>query len=219
MTNRRTRLWACCLLVCSIGCGGSATVSVASTAPASGDEAAATSIAPTSGSGARPTETPVASADARPAPAAEVAPWAPVQNPHARYIVAVGLPTAHDDSVRPEHLAHARLHAAHTLQAIEGVELAPPHFDHATLTAETTRRHLGGYVLECAVVHHDVDARGTHFAVNVTVLDSRTADVVAALSGRATLPGPTSQDAEEAALEGALDSAFRGLPVVFETRD
>lgn len=139
-------------------------------------------------------------------------PWQSVANPRARYIVAIGEPTARISTVRPSHLAHARAHAARTLQSIDEVELAPARFDRATLSAASVRRNLGGLVLECAVVRHSVDARGTHIGVNIAVVDLRTVNVLATLTGGATAPGPTSADAEELAIEGALDSAFRGLP-------
>ncbi|MFT3921577.1 MAG: hypothetical protein QM778_03485 [Myxococcales bacterium] len=139
-------------------------------------------------------------------------PWTTVENPRARYIVALALPVAHDDSVRPEHLEHARSHAAQALQSIADLELAPPHFDRPTLLAEGTRRNLPSVFLECGVTLHHVDELGTHFAVNVTVVDLRTEDIVASLGGKATAPGPTSTESEQLALEGALNTALRGVP-------
>jgi hypothetical protein len=114
--------------------------------------------------------------------------------------------------VTPEHLEYARLHAARTLQSYDDLELAAPNFDRSALVAESQRRKLLGVVLQCGVTLHDVDAKGTHFAVNVAVIDLRSEDIVATLSGRATAPGPTSPEAEQAALEGALNSAMQGVP-------
>lgn len=149
-----------------------------------------------------------------PAPRAspETALWQSVENPAARYIAVLGLPTAHDDSVSEEHLFHARRLAAQTLQSFSDVELAPAHFDRAKLLAESARRKLLGVAFECGVVRHQVDARGTHFSVNVTVVDLRTEDIVATLAGSATAPGPTSPETEQDALEGALEGAMRGVP-------
>jgi hypothetical protein len=144
-------------------------------------------------------------------------PWTAVENPNAHYIVALGIPTAHDDSVTPEHLEHARLHAARTLQSMGNLELAPAHFDRDALVAESQRRNLLGVFFECGVMLHDVDANGTHFAVNVAVVDLRTEDIVASLQGRATAPGPTSEESEQLALEGALDVAMRGVPQLLAT--
>ncbi|HEY6876890.1 MAG TPA: hypothetical protein VI299_02680, partial [Polyangiales bacterium] len=144
--------------------------------------------------------------------AREAAPWQAVANPDARYIAVLDLPRAHDDSVTEEHLAHARRVAAQTLQSFDDVELAPAHFDRAQLLAESARRKLVGVAFECGVVRHEVDERGTHFGVNVTVVDLRTEDIVATLAGSATAPGPTSPESAEQALEGALEGAMRGVP-------
>lgn len=144
------------------------------------------------------------------APAEEL--WKSVENPSARYIAVLGHATAHDDSVREDHLQHARRLAAETLLSFRELELAPPHFDRAALLAESSRRKLPGVAFECGVVRHDVDARGTHFSVNVTVVDLRTEDIVATLAGSATAPGPTSPDNEQSALEGALEGAMRAVP-------
>ena|GEM_PF-7055046 len=65
---------------------------------------------------------------------------------------------------------------------------------------------------ECGVTLHDVDEAGTHFAVNVTVVDLRSEDIIASLTGKATAPGPTSAEREQLALEGALNTALRGVP-------
>lgn len=158
--------------------------------------------------------TPVSTTQAQSVAAPDNAPWTSVQNPDARYIAALGLPTAHDDSVTEQHLAYARRLAAQTLQALDDVELAPAHFDRTQLLAESARRKLLGVAFECGVVRHEVDARGTHFSVNVTVVDLRTEDIVATLEGSATAPGPTGPESEQSALEGALDSALRGVPKV-----
>jgi hypothetical protein len=152
---------------------------------------------------------PVQTASA-PAPA----PWQAVENPDARYIAVLDLPTAHDDSVTEAHLSHARRVAAQTLQSFRDVELAPAHFDRATLLAESARRNLLGVAFECGVVRHEVDERGTHFGVNVTVIDLRSEDIVATLAGSATAPGPTSSESEQQALEGALEGAMRGVPTL-----
>lgn len=142
----------------------------------------------------------------------EAAPWDAVENPAARYMAVLDLPTAHDESVREDHLAHARRVAARTLQSFDDIELAPAHFDRTKLLAESTRRKLLSVAFECGVVRHEVDARGTHFSVNVTVVDLRTEDIVATLVGSATAPGPTSEETEQDALEGALEGAMRGVP-------
>ena len=149
---------------------------------------------------------------AAPVAPTEAAPWQSIENPAARYIAVLDVPTAHDDSVRAEHLIHARRVAAQTLQSYSDVELAPAHFDRAKLLAESARRKLLGVAFECGVVRHEVDARGTHFSVNVTVVDLRTEDIVATLAGSATAPGPTSPESEENALGGALEGAMRGVP-------
>lgn len=203
-------------VVSASACGGATTTTTTTEAPASASGGESTSprveqVVSGGDSPAHPSRNVETVAPTQPA-------WNSIENPRARFLVSVGVPSAHDDSVRPEHLAHARVHTAHTLQGIEGVEVAPPHFDRASLDAAVLSRNLGGLVLECAVMIHDVDARGTHFAVSVAVLDQRTGDVIATLTGRATAPGPTSTDAEELALEGSLDSALRGLPRLLEAR-
>jgi hypothetical protein len=198
MTRRTVRLRAPLLVLLLTGCGGvSATVRPA--APARSTTSAPVTAAPTQSSALR-------------VAAAEVAPWESVENPEARYIAVLGVPIAHDDSVREDHLSHARRVAAQTLQSFDDVELAPAHFDRTQLLAESARRKLLGVAFECGIVRHDVDARGTHFSVNVTVVDLRTEDIVATLAGSATAPGPTSPESEQDALEGALEGAMRGVP-------
>lgn len=145
--------------------------------------------------------------------------WQTVSNPRARYLVAVGQPTARLPSVSPIHLALARRHAARTLQSMHEVEVAPAQFDRQTLSASTRRRNIGGLVLECAVVRHSVDGRGTHFAVNIAVVDLGSVNVLATLTGGATAPGQAGPDADQLALEGALDSAFRSLPRLLASLD
>lgn len=187
------------LLLClTIGCGGVSST----TRPAT-----VTPLATATPMTAKPVELATA-----PVAQAESPPWQSVPNPAARYIATLDVPTAHDDSVREEHLLLARRHAAQTLQSFNDVELAPAHFDRAQLLAESARRKLVGVTFECGVTRHEVDARGTHFSVNVTVLDLRSEDIVATLLGSATAPGPTSPEAEQEALEGALEGAMRGVP-------
>ena len=193
MTVRRSRNSLSLMLCFALGCGASA--SAAKPASTSAEPASAPTPAPTASVAAEQTQ-----------------PWTTSENPQARYIVAIAMPTAHDDSVTPEHLEHARLHAAQTLQSIGDLELAPAHFDRPSLIAEGARRKLLSVFFECGVTLHDVDDRGTHFAVNVTVVDLRTEDIVASLTGHATAPGPTSDESEQLALEGALNSALRGVP-------
>lgn len=174
--------------------------------------AGATAAKPTSTSASTEPESAPASTAATAVTAEQSQPWAVRENPQARYIVAIAMPTAHDDSVRPEHLEHARLHAAQTLQSIGDLQLAPAHFDRTALVAEGARRKLLSVFFECGVTLHEVDVKGTHFAVNVTVVDLRTEDIVASLVGHATAPGPTGDESEQLALEGALNSALRGVP-------
>ncbi|MDB4989128.1 MAG: hypothetical protein JWN04_4306 [Myxococcaceae bacterium] len=198
MKSRRSqRLQTLLLMSLLLGCGGTS----ASVRPATAAPLATTAAI----------DAPV-HAVAAPA-ASSVAPlWRSVENPDARYIAVLGLPTAHDDSVTEEHLVHARRLAAQTLQSFDEVELAPAHFDRTLLLAESARRKLPGVAFECGVTRHEVDARGTHFSVNVTVVDLRTEDIVATLTGSATAPGPTSSESEQSAMEGALEGAMRGVP-------
>jgi len=189
------------LLVCAaFGCGGAS----ASVRPAS-------AALPAPAHASAPAHVPAAFPALAP-PQAEAPLWYAEVNPRARYIAALGEPTADDDSVRDDHLRHARLRAAQTLQSFAEVELAPADFDRTKLVAESTKRQLLGVFFECGVVRHEVDERGTHFSVNVAVVDLRTEDIVASLIGSATAPGPTSVEAEQLALEGALEGAMRGVP-------
>jgi hypothetical protein len=182
----------------SLGCGAASS----SAKPAASAESAA-------GPAATPAPSQTATTPSAPS-AAQL--WTAVENPNARYLAALGEATAQDDSVTQQHLAYARMHAARTLQSYPDLELAAPTFDRDALVAESQRRKLLGVVLQCGVTLHDVDERGTHFAVNVAVIDLRSEDIVATLSGRATAPGPTSEEAEQLALEGALNSAMNGVP-------
>jgi hypothetical protein len=138
--------------------------------------------------------------------------WSVVENPNARYIAALGMPTAKHDAVRPEHLAMARAEAAKVLQSYPDVEVAPAHFDRNALLAQSEKRKLLGVFFEFGVVHHSVDARGTRFEVNVAVVDLRTEDIVATLEGGATAPGVAGPEAEQLALGGALEGAMRAVP-------
>lgn len=199
-------------------CGGGATTEATDTAaPAepvsSGDER------PTGERDERPAAGASSGTTAATSNPAEAPEWTSERNPNARVIVAIGNPIARDDSVEPEHLRHARRHAAESVRAVDGVELAPPHFDHTDFERHLAGRTLRGMFLECAIVRHDVDARGTHFAVSITVVELGTEDVLATLQGRATAPGPTGDESEELALEGALDSALRGLPQLIVALD
>jgi hypothetical protein len=187
------------LLVCAtVGCGGAG--AAVRSAPAH------QAITP------RPVA-PLAAAPSAP----EVQPWQVEENPSARYIATLGEPTAQHEAVREDHLRHARLVAAQTLQSYADIELAPANFDRQKLLAESARRKLLGVSFECGVVHHAVDERGTHFSVNVAVVDLRTEDIVATMVGSATAPGPTSSEAEQLALSGALEGAMRGVPKLLES--
>lgn len=168
---------------------------------------ASSPAAPSSSGAERPSA--VASTDTT---SRESARWPSTANPRARYLVAVGIPTDRVGRLSAANLESARLHAARSLQSIDGVEVAPARFDRAALGESSSRRNLGGFVLECAVVRHAVDARGTHVGVQLVVVDLRTVNVLATLTGGATAPGPAGSEAEQLALQGALDSAFRGLP-------
>ncbi len=166
-------------------------------------------------SAAKPADTSASvkvAAPSSPAKATATQQWATVANPDAHYIVALGIPTTLDYSVRTEHLDRARAYAARTLQSLSDLELAPAQVDRQTLATESARRHIAGLFLECGVLLHDVDERGTHFSVNLTVVDLRTANILGSLSGRATAPGPTSSENERRALEAAIGTALSGVP-------
>jgi hypothetical protein len=206
MTSIRSHL-ALVVACLSLGCGGSSTAAAPPQTPA-----AVVAEAPAQAPASAP-------ADSAGVPAEDAVTWTAVENPKARYIAALAFPTAHDDSVTPDHLAYARLHAARTLQSFSDVELAPAHFDRAALLAESQKRKLLGVFFECGVTLHHVDDAGTHFAVNVAVVDLRTEDIVASMTGKATAPGPTSEENEQAALEGALNIAMRSVPQLLASLD
>lgn len=215
--SKRIWLRGCALTVAmgAFGCGGSVAVD-ASASASTGSESRSDEDRPTSA----PADTGSTGGASIASTGGGVAsePTIPeVPNPDARYLFAVGQPTAEDGSVTPDHVALVRDHLVSSLRAQPDVEVLDPRHPRDELARRSTARGIPSVFVECSLVHHDVDARGTHAAVQVVVVDARTEDVLGTLQGRATAPGPTSPDAEELAFEGAIDSALRGLPRMLST--
>jgi hypothetical protein len=132
-----------------------------------------------------------------------------------RYYVGIGDPGSAGSGVSREMLERAREAIACAVSNLEGVELAPSDESNSAARREVQRRRLTGYYIDSSIVSVEQTSSGTRVRVSVVVATYPGRDIRAMLQGSATASG-SSASTQRLALEGAIRSALRQLPQVFD---
>ncbi len=132
-----------------------------------------------------------------------------------RYYVGIGDPGSTGGGVSPEMLERAREAIACAVGNLEGVELAPADESNGAARQVVQRRRLTGYYIDSSIVSVEQTSAGTRVRVSVVVATYPGRDIRAMLQGSATASG-ASASTQRLALEGAIRSALRQLPQVFD---
>lgn len=132
-----------------------------------------------------------------------------------RYYVGIGAPGSRVASVDPGVVRQARAFIERTVGGLPGVVVAPADEAAASATRVIRERSLAGVFLDSSITVLEQRADGAVRAtVSVVVQTYPDRNMRSMLSGSATVSGESATTAQRTAIEAALGSALRNLPVV-----
>lgn len=221
---RGTRRLVLLAMLAPSACGGSASVDVSVHASASTESSSSSSSStPPRTSGGEPATGSTTTSASTVTPPPREAPVTPPPQPavvepaaDARVYIRLETPSTLDQELERDLLRVAEERIRMRVRAMPGVALAPAGEPVEAGMALMARRNLHGATLQCSVRRVGAGPQGTRATVAFLVTRFSSTDLLGAFDGGALVPGEPAADTPRLAVQGAVDSALRGLPQVLE---